>query len=168
MRQNQTTIEQLFRSHYVRMFRLARVLLHDDEDSKDAVSDVFSRLMESDILPDSDNMEGYLTVAVRHRCIDIINRRQLRERVERLLPVNMEVAPLDVDHEIRLSEMHHYVDEMLTEQTQQIFHKRFDELKSFRDIARELNISERTVYKHLKQAITKLHKHFNYLDNGQS
>ena len=36
------TIRLLFESHYDRMYLLARILLHDDEESRDAVGDVFA------------------------------------------------------------------------------------------------------------------------------
>ena len=42
MQINKETIEQLFRQHYLRMYRLARVLLKDDAASKDVVSEVFA------------------------------------------------------------------------------------------------------------------------------
>lgn len=161
MSQKQATIEQLFRSHYVRMYRLARVLLHDDEESKDAVSDVFTRLMQADILPEEGKMEGYLLVAVRHRCLDIIAHRQLRERVKRLITVDESVSPPEVDEAQRLSDLRHYVDEELTEQARNVFRLKFDDQMSSREIAVKLDVSERTVFKHLKQAIHKLHEHFN-------
>ena len=38
------TIEHLFRMHYGAMFRLAVAMLHDADEAKDAVSEVFARL----------------------------------------------------------------------------------------------------------------------------
>ena len=38
------TIEHLFRMHYGAMFRLAVAMLHDSDEAKDAVSEVFARL----------------------------------------------------------------------------------------------------------------------------
>ena len=38
-------IERLFKQHYRAMFRLASILLHDDEESMDIVHDVFARLL---------------------------------------------------------------------------------------------------------------------------
>ena len=42
-------MEQLFRANYERMYRLAFALLHDNEEARDVVSDVFSKLWEHDI-----------------------------------------------------------------------------------------------------------------------
>ena len=41
-------IERLFRQHYSAMHRLAYLLLHDDDDSKDVVHDVFAKLLVED------------------------------------------------------------------------------------------------------------------------
>ena len=38
-------IERLFKQHYRAMFRLASILLHDEEESMDIVHDVFARLL---------------------------------------------------------------------------------------------------------------------------
>ena len=39
-------LERLFHNHYERMFRLAFALLHDNEEARDVVSDVFSKLWD--------------------------------------------------------------------------------------------------------------------------
>ena len=39
--------EDIYRQHYARMYRLARTMLYDADESKDVVSDVFAQLLES-------------------------------------------------------------------------------------------------------------------------
>ena len=161
MSQKQATIEQLFRAYHARMFRLANVLLHDNEESKDAVSDVFARLVQADHLPETGNMEHYLLTAVRNRCIDFIAHKQVRQRVERLIPVDNIVYLSETSEEQRYAELRRFIDTGLAEQTQQVFRLRFDEHKTYQEIATQLDISEKTVYKYLHRAITQLHEHFN-------
>lgn len=160
MNQKQAEIEQLFRRYYVRLKLVANRLLHDDEESKDVVSDVFTRLMQSDYLPDEDKEELYLYTAVRNRCLDILTHRQVRQRVERLLPVDNTVSISESCEEQRYSELRRFVDTQLTEQTRRVFLLRFDKHMKYQEIAAALNVSEKTVYQHLHQAITSLHNHF--------
>ena len=40
---NEQQMEQLFHNHYERMYRLAFALLHDNDEAKDVVRDLFSR-----------------------------------------------------------------------------------------------------------------------------
>ena len=42
-------IEILFRQHYNQMIQLARMMLYDDEESRDVVSEVFATLVKTDI-----------------------------------------------------------------------------------------------------------------------
>ena len=51
-------IERFFRQHYDRMIQLARMMLYDDEESRDVVSEVFATLVKTDIMP--RNVEHYL------------------------------------------------------------------------------------------------------------
>ena len=76
--------ELIYRRHYAPMYRLARRLLYDPQESKDVVSEVFARLLRGGAMPDSGKMEGYLMTAVRNRCSDVLSHKSMRERVERL------------------------------------------------------------------------------------
>ena len=67
--------ELIYRRHYAPMYRLARRLLYDPQESKDVVSEVFARLLRGGVMPDSDKMEGYLMTAVRNRCRDVLSRK---------------------------------------------------------------------------------------------
>ena len=60
----ETEIERLFRQYYNRMVRLARMMLYDDEESRDVVSEVFATLVKTDIMP--RNVENYLMTSVRN------------------------------------------------------------------------------------------------------
>ena len=57
-------IERLFRSHYAAMYRLAMLILRDDDVARDIVHDVFEALLVSG---KEDVSEGYLLTAVRNR-----------------------------------------------------------------------------------------------------
>lgn len=160
MNQKRAAIEQLFLQHYVRLRQLATRLLHDDEEGKDIVNDVFTRMIQADIMPLPEKAEAYLFTSVRNRCMDHIAQQQVRQRVERLLPVNDVTILSEADEERRYSELRQFVDTELSEQTRQVFLLRFDKHKKYQEIAAELGVSEKTVYKHLHQAITQLHEHF--------
>lgn len=140
---------------------MAYRLLHDDEEGNDAVSDVFTRLMQADQLPEADMAETYLTGSVRNRCLDILAHRQVRHRVERLLPVDNTVYISESCEAQRYVELRRFVDTQLTEQTRRVFLLRFDKHLKYQEIADELGVSRKTVYLHLHQAITQLHNHFN-------
>ena len=115
MQINKETIEQLFRQHYLRMYQLARVLLKDDAASKDVVSEVFADVLNGKAqlglddetandktiaseppLP-SANAGSYLLVCVRHKCLNLLSRQKMKDRVHHLLKADTSpsIAPLE-------------------------------------------------------------------------
>lgn len=161
MMQKQAEIELLFRKYHARLRQAAYRLLHDDEESKDAVSDVFTRLMQADRLPEGDKVETYLACSVRNRCLDILASRQVRQRIERLIPIDNTVYISESCEAQRYAELRRFVDSQLTEQTRRVFLLRFDRHLKYQEIAAELGVTKKTVYEHLHQAVSQLHNHFN-------
>lgn len=70
-------VEILFRQHYRRMYAAAYSMLYDEQESKDAVSDVFASLLEGNVelLPDAAGQ--YLLTAVRHNCMNRLRDKTL-------------------------------------------------------------------------------------------
>ena len=61
------------------MLRTAYSFLHDDELSQDAVHDVFMNIVKRiRNIPDKtiDLTKSYLYIAIKHACIDILNKRK--------------------------------------------------------------------------------------------
>ena len=187
MQINKETIEQLFRQHYLRMYQLARVLLKDEAASKDVVSEVFADVLDGKTqlgldnetandktiaseppLP-STNAGSYLLVCVRHKCLNLLSRQKMKDRVHHLLKADTSpsIAPLEatiaeIDRETEKYEaIQAYMDDELTPQTRKVLDLRFRQKLKYREIATELGISEVAVYKHLAQGIRKLKQKFN-------
>ena len=174
-------IEQLFRQHYAKMYNLARCILSDDDESKDVVSEVFADVLDgktqlgldnetitSDSPLPSTNAGSYLLVCVRHKCLNLLSRQKMKDRVHHLLKTDTSpsIAPLEAIAEIdRETEKYEailaYMDTELTPQTRNVLDLRFRQKLKYREIATELGISEVAVYKHLAQGIRKLKQKFN-------
>ena len=67
--------ENIYRQHYARMYRLARTMLYDADESKDVVSDIFARLLREKYHPQQSQMEGYLMTAVLNCRAQPLSRR---------------------------------------------------------------------------------------------
>lgn len=156
-------LKTLFESHYDRMYLLARILLHDDEESRDAVSDVFARIACGSIEVKEDTAESFLLTCVRNKCLKVIRSKQVRERARDLLKqddTTIDMIALDAQTD-QLSALHDYAEQELTPQTHRVFQLRYQQRKTYAEIASELSISEAAVYKHLDQALRKIKSHFN-------
>jgi len=153
-------LEALFRQHYARMYALARTILYDEQDSKDAVSDVFEHLLsaKTDKIPDA--VEPYLMISVRNSCLKKIHQKEARQRREKIYQESVSLASTtpDADHE-RLQTVLQFAHQELTQQELSIFKMRFLGEMTYPEIAEELGISRVAVWKHLAH-LTALMKEF--------
>ena len=92
--------EETYRRYYPAMYRLARTMLYDVDDSKDVVSDIFARLLREKAVPQADKLEGFLMTSVRNRCRDVLRHKNVRECVEKLFSAEIrqsQVVPINDD-----------------------------------------------------------------------
>lgn len=152
MEMNET--ERLFRQHYAKMYRVARSLLYDEQESKDVVSDVFESLLHrsAPLLPATE--EAYLLTSVRNRCL----KRLRHEEMMRRQPTT-DVADEPADE--HLDDIMQYATVHLSGLEQRIFTQRFTEGCSYAEIAAAEGISKVAVWKHLSHLLKQVKNHFN-------
>ena len=156
-----TILQGLFCQHYSEMFHLARTLLYEDKEAEDVVQDVFVQLMQMDILPAPDKARAYLMTAVRNGCISRIKQKSTTEQVRSLYSIEVET---DMQHtEERLETLEavcDYADSHLTEPHRTIFRLRFNDGLKLKEIAQQLDMNLKTVFKYLSQSIQRVKEQF--------
>ena len=153
--------ELIYRRHYAPMYRLARRLLYDPQESKDVVSEVFARLLRGGTMPDSGKMEGYLMIAVRNRCRDVLSHKSMRERVEKLyLQEAIESQTPTMGDDERIDRLMQFIEADLPPLSQEIFRLRFLREMSYEEVAQSIGVSKVTVYNHLSQSLQRIKEHF--------
>ena len=150
-------IEKLFKQYYRQMYRLATILLHDDAESKDVVHDVFAQLLSDTRSLREDTAESFLLTCVRNRCLNVVRHRQIQERISRLYLLDLETTILS---EPQLHEEMESLNEGIRQLQPPVCHDiilwHFRDGLTFSEIARKLQVSETTVYKHLHRALDSL------------
>ncbi len=156
---DQRKLEKLFKQHYRQMYRQATILLHDDAESKDVVHDIFARLLDHPIELREETAESYLLTSVRNRCLNVIRSRQIQERVERLYLLDVDTS-LNPSEGGRLNEelkaLQKGINELEPPVCRDIIMRHFHDGITFSEIANRLGVSETTVYKHLRRALSQL------------
>ncbi|MCH4183299.1 MAG: sigma-70 family RNA polymerase sigma factor [Prevotella sp.] len=153
-------VSQLFKQYYKQMYGLARTILYDEQESKDVVSDVFERLLGTDITLLPDTTKQYLFVSVRNSCLKQIRKKSVRERItglyaeEKLVGSSLEEDDERLENILRFAQTHLSVEELT------IFRYRFLSGMSYDDIACEMGISKVAVWKHLSHLIRMMKKQF--------
>ena len=154
--------ERIFRQYYGGMFRLARKMLGDDQESKDMVSDVFTQLLNSHTDLHSDTLQSYLLTSVRNRCLNLLVHKQR----EQAAIVDLRTEENDNTEQEQLDMLHRYIDDHMPEMTQRILRLRYQQGLKYREIADELKVSEVTVFHHLSQSLKELKDYFKSLGYG--
>ena len=153
--------EDIYRQHFAKMYRLARTMLYDVDESKDVVSDIFARLLRDCDRPQKDKMEGYLMTAVRNRCRDVLCHKSMQERVEKLfLQESMQRQIVSMNDDDRLERLMQFIEAELPPLSQQIFQLRFLSEMSYEEVAQATGMSKVTVYNHLSQSLQRIKEYF--------
>lgn len=157
---NKTDIEQLFRKHYGQMYRLANILLHDENVSRDIVHDVFASLLEG--MPATPVTGSYLLKAVRNRALNHIRNCAIHDRIIKLYFLdNEEYDKDDFPDEEMLALINYLIDTSISPQARRIMKLRFSEGLAFAKIAGTIGISETAIYRHISHALTIIRQKIN-------
>lgn len=160
--------EKIYRQYYAQMFRLAKTMLYDQQESKDVVSDIFARLLRDGVVPQERKTEGYLMTAVRNRCRDVLSHKSIRERVEKLfLQESVQSNIVTMNDDDRLERLMQFIETELPPLSQQIFRLRFLREMSYEEVAQATGVSKVTVYNHLSQSLQRIREYFKTKSNKQ-
>ena len=149
-------IESLFKQHYQAMYRLAFMMLHDEEESRDIVHDVFARLLDGDIRFDSGKAGAFLLSCVRYSCLNVMRSHDYRERAMRDFPVDDESTGDSEAFESEIKALQDGISLLTPPVCREIILLHYRYGLTFKQIATRLQVSETTIYKHLRNALNQL------------
>ena len=156
--------ENIYRQHYAKMYRLARTMLYDVDESnasKREQSDACISSVEREQARPKAKMEGYLMTAVRNRCRDVLCHKSMQERVEKLfLQESMQCQIVSMNDDDRLERLMQFIEAELPPLSQQIFRLRFLSEMSYEEVAQAAGVSKVTVYNHLSQSVQRIKEYF--------
>ncbi len=142
------------------MYNLARCILSDDDESKDVVSEVFTKILIDDVVLMPESEERYLMRSVRNRCLNLIDCKSVKERVTKLLLDDADVI-LSEDTDERLDQLMLLIENLEPPIRKQIFRLRYLQEMSYQEVADEVGVSKVTVFNHLSQALDWIRKQFS-------
>ena len=149
-------IEQLFRTPYTSMHRLAMLLLRNEDVARDIVHDIFESLLNAG---HTDVSGQYLLKSVRNRCLNYLRGLSTSERIKELYALEeQEIAAEEWPDDETIAKIHSTVSNNLTDACRRVVELRFTDGMSYKEISQTLGISEVAVYKHLRHAIDVLRK----------
>ena len=154
-------IESLFKMHYVRMYRLALSILLDEDESKDAVQEVFARLISRNVVLMPDTAESYLMQSVRNVCLNLLEQRRVREQHRQQVDFDGYQVQGTEEERLQMEELMDYVEQHLPPLSQEIFRLRYLGGLTCQEVADKTGVSRMTVNTHLRQAIERIKAFFH-------
>ena len=155
--------EDAYREIYDRYWRslylVAKNRLSSQHEAEELVQNVFLNLWNRrENFSLQRSLNSYFSVAIKYEIINFIARKHKERNYKASLSIEKPMGDLSTEDQIRYNEVRRRITEtivLLPERSQLVFHLRFEQGFSQKDIARQLNVSEKTVEAH----ISKLRKH---------
>lgn len=156
---NRKAFEEIYHAYAVALINFARKSIPNKEDCEEIVQEVFESLWAKHAtLQHLTSMRAYLFKMVRHKIVDYIRHSAVKKKYEAHYLLFARVDNSDPAKSDR-SEIHELIDHSvrtLPDRCQTAFRLRFDENLSYKDIADHMNISTKTVEKHISAALQHL------------
>ncbi|QEH42165.1 RNA polymerase sigma factor [Chitinophaga sp. XS-30] len=156
-----TAFEILYDIYWESLYNTAYKRLQHEEHCKDAVQDVFADLWTRRKELEIDNLGAYLHTAVRFQVLKLVNRHSTRntyfDPFETVL-----ISYMNADGKVREKELSRIITawmEELPRKRREIFLLYFEQERTTKEIAAQLNISQKTVQNQLGTAMQSLQAH---------
>ena len=161
-----STLKEIFHENYASLCNYAAVMIKDKHNAEDIVQSVFIQLWENEKIFQLEHAETYLLKCVRYKCIDFLRSPQRHKTIQLSDLPNM---GREDNHNLKEEEilpLLHFFTSKLPPKTQQVFLMSRNLGLTYKEIAKELNVSVKTVENQMGTALKKLRvllKEHNYL-----
>lgn len=155
---DENAFNEVYQRYWAILYRHALRITKDEQLAEDSVQDVFVSLLRRcrEHTFAAKSIKGYLYIAVRNRILDLIAAQKTREDH---LPSFMDFANQyteATDHQIRERQLALKIEReisFLPEKMRQIFELHRKEHLTYKEIAEQLDISDKTVKKQVSNAL---------------
>ena len=149
--------EQLFKSLYTPLCRYALGIISDEMQAEEIVQDVFMILWQQDRMGNTpSNIQGYLYRAVHNKSLNFLKHEKVKEKYQKYVQTRPSNHNNSAEQQLETKELQLRIKNAMLkipEKCRTVFHLcRQDEL-SYREIAKKLNISIKTVENQMSKAL---------------
>lgn len=166
---NDAAFTEIYDRYWGILYLHAWKMLQDEVAAKDVVQEVFISLWtRSEELKVTGSLSAYLFVAVRNKVLSLIRNNKVRNDYTGLFSLYIEEhrnTTLEQLHEKELLETIEEVIRSMPEKMRRVFELSRKEYLSHRQIAEQLNISEKTVKRQVSNALQILRTQINKPEN---
>ena len=163
---NIRAFETLFRTYYEPLCRYACQLVQNMDTAEEIVQDLFYVLWkkERENLQVFTSVNGYLYRSVKNNSLQHLEQERVRDDYRKMYAENAVIETSTPQEELEYKELEQQIQEVLyhlPERRQMIFQMHRMEGKKYNEIARELQLSVKTVEAEMSKALRELRKKYN-------
>lgn len=156
----QNEFRQLFKEQYPRLFYYALHITHDEEISRDIVSETFARVWDQWENMNHDTLSAMLMVSIRRRCVDHLRHLKVHSKyADYYLHAVDECYAEGNEAEERQRQVDRLMAE-LSEPTKTIMRLCYLEHRKYDEVAADMHIHHDTVKRHVMKALKLLRSKF--------
>lgn len=154
---NMQAFEDIYKRYKGLLYIHAYKMLRDEDEAKDVVQETFAKLYtKTDVISIKLKLSAYLYTSVRNRILDIIAHKRIKTEYLVSLEEFLEQGVYTTDQFIREKELAFQIERevsLLPEKMRLIFEMSRKANLSHKEIAAQLDISDKTVKKQINNAI---------------
>lgn len=151
---------QLYDRYFQLLFVYAYKRLRDEAEAKDVIQDFFTVLwVKRDTLNFSSAISSYFFTAINNRIIDFFLHRKVADKYIGSISMPTEREEARTDHLVREKQLMAYIEkeiQALPSKMRKIFELSRKSNYTYKEIAGELSISEKTVHRQMSNALIRL------------
>jgi RNA polymerase sigma-70 factor, ECF subfamily len=155
-------LEQLFNYFYPRLYNFSKSFLKLEEGIDDIIQEVFLKIWQNrKNIKNTETFNSYIFTITRNLLLNELRSRLNEQKTKEKIFKRSVAEEFLLSEQIEYQEMKEKVDQMvaiLPERQREVFHLSRKEGLSYKEIATQLDIAEKTVEYHISQAIGVLKK----------
>lgn len=149
---DERAFESLFRAYYGRLVVFARKYIVDRDLAESLVQAVFVKLWEKRTVLNIEKPSAYLMVAVRNHCLNELKQQKIMVSVDSGAGQLSNVAEEELPSEELIDKVHDVISEMPPQRKKIFYMNRFEGMK-YKDIAKNMGLSVKTVEAQMGKAL---------------
>ena len=155
----------VFNKNYKALCLYGAKLCGDFSEAEDIVQEVFVKVWESrSLLREDDNFKGFLFVITRNLVFNQF-RRSFNENAYKLTVLRSIMPYYNLEEELTAADLQEFIEKMVKElppRQQEVFNLSRNAHLTYKEISIRLNISEKTVERHINEALKFLKKNIMF------
>ena len=148
------TIEHIFHQFYSPLCNYAARIVGNTDDAEDIVQSLFIQFSQNNRLLTAKITEAYLLKSVKYKCIDYLRIKTEKLSIEQIHQIPS-IQPDEITED-EIEPLFYYYVAKLPPKTREVFLLSRVNKLTYKEIAEELNISQKTVENQMGSALKKL------------